>query len=77
MTTIRIAAALAATAAIGWAPHAEALPCVCYQPAHMYDSLCAGRQFNLPPGYNVDDPGTWSPWPEYSPCAYGTPCGKP
>lgn len=48
-------ASIAAFAAVGGAPTSSAspLPLPCYQPSHAFDVLCAGRQFSLPPGWNV------------------------
>lgn len=54
-------------AAVGLAPAASASPpYICYQPEHMHDLLCAGTSSQLPPGYSLQDPGTWQPWPKYS-----------
>ena len=65
MRTLLIA--LAMLAALPMAPVATAspvLPC-CFNPKNQYDLRCVGARFERPPGYNVDDPGTWSgysPW---------------
>jgi hypothetical protein len=48
--------------------HADPVPFACYNPQNAYNPLCAGARFSWPPGYSIDNPGSWGPWAQYSPC---------
>jgi hypothetical protein len=81
MKRILLLAAVVTTTTMAPAPNAVAAPpSACFDPANMYSALCAGTRFYYPPGYNVDDPGTWHQWPQYSPwppqCYPGSGCTR-
>jgi hypothetical protein len=59
-----LAALIAATILSPSAHSSPVNPC-CFNPKNQWDERCVGARFERPPGYNVDDPGTWSgysPW---------------